>query len=356
MSSQTGPDENVSDENLPSAQEAGRGAVSGTEKDPFADPGLPPHEHRIQDTDERAAKRSERTVALLFTLSMLATVGFIASFVIFPIDKIVYVWPLGRVSALNLSLGLTLGVALFCIGAGAIHWARTLMSDVEIADERHPIAAEPEVRAKVLEDFRQGAKESALGRRKLIRNTMFGAVALVPLSGVVLLRDLGPLPEDKLRHTMWSKGKLLVNENTNEPLRPEDITVGSLAFAKPEGLEHHDEDFQKEIAKAALVLVRLEPKDIKDKRELDWSYDGIVAYSKICTHVGCPVSLYEQQTHHLLCPCHQSTFDMSDGAKVIFGPAGHALPQLKISVNKDGYLEAQGDFDEPVGPAFWERG
>ncbi|WP_326690886.1 MULTISPECIES: Rieske 2Fe-2S domain-containing protein [unclassified Streptomyces] len=355
MSSQTGPHENVSDENLPSAQEEAHGAVA-VKDDPFADPGLPPHEHRIQDIDERAAKRSERAVAFLFTLSMLATVAFIASFVAFPIDKIVYVWPLGHISALNLALGLTLGVALFCIGAGAVHWARTLMSDEEMVDERHAVAAEPEVREKVLADFKQGAKESAFGRRKLIRNTMFGAMALVPLSGVVLLRDLGPLPEDKLRHTLWKKGKLLVNENTNEPLRPEDIAVGSLAFAKPEGLEVHDEEFQEEIAKAALMIVRLEPKDIKDKRELDWSHEGIVAFSKICTHVGCPVSLYEQQTHHVLCPCHQSTFDLSDGARVLFGPAGHRLPQLKISVNKDGFLEAQGDFAEPVGPAFWERG
>ncbi|MET7638813.1 Rieske 2Fe-2S domain-containing protein [Streptomyces sp. NPDC005438] len=355
MSSETGS-HNVSDDNLPEAQDQAPGTVATKDGDPFADPGLPPHEHRVQDIDEQAAKRSERTVALLFLISMVATVGFIASFVAFPIDKIIHVWPLGNISALNFSLGLCLGVALLGIGGGAVHWARTLMSDHEMVDERHPISAEPEVRSKVFEDFREGAQESALGRRKLIRTTMFGALALLPLSGLVLLRDLGPLPKNKLRHTMWEKGKLLVNENTNEPLRPEDISVGSLTFARPEGLEHDDEDFNKEIAKAALMLVRLEPKDIKDKRELDWSHEGIVAYSKICTHVGCPVSLYEQQTHHVLCPCHQSTFDLSDGAKVIFGPAGHALPQLRISVNKDGYLEAQDDFAEPVGPSFWERG
>ncbi|MFG3255945.1 Rieske 2Fe-2S domain-containing protein [Streptomyces sp. NPDC048172] len=352
--SQTGSHENVSDENLPSEQAEAHGAVEKA-GDPFADPGLPPHEHRIQDIDERAAKRSERTVALMFTVSMLATVAFIASYVAFPIDKIVYVWPLGRVSILNLSLGLTLGIALFFIGAGAVHWARTLMSDEEMVDERHTVAADPETEAKVKADFLQGAKESGFGRRKLIRNTMFGAVALVPLSGVVLLRDLGPMPGDKLTHTLWRKGKLLVNENTNEPLRPEDVSVGSLTFARPEGLEHDNEEFNNEIAKAALMIVRLEPGDIKDKKELDWSHEGIVAYSKICTHVGCPVSLYEQQTHHVLCPCHQSTFDLSDGARVIFGPAGHPLPQLKISVNKDGYLEALGDFEEPVGPAYWER-
>ncbi|MCX5260334.1 Rieske (2Fe-2S) protein [Streptomyces canus] len=348
--------QDIPEENLPAEQDA-HGAVGvADEKNPFADPGLPPHEHRVQDIDERAARRSERTVAMLFTVSMLATVGFIASYVGIPHDKSIFVFPIGHINALNFALGLTLGLALFAIGAGAVHWARTLMSDEEIADERHPIEASPEVREKVHADFKQGAKESALGRRKLIRNTMFGALALFPLSGVMLLRDLGPLPGTKLRHTMWRKGLQLVNMNTNEPLRPSDVAVGSLTFAKPEGLEEHDEEFQTEIAKAALMIIRIQPDNIKDKRELEWSHEGIVAYSKICTHVGCPISLYEQQTHHVLCPCHQSTFDLSDGARVIFGPAGHALPQLRIGVNDQGYLEALGDFEEPVGPAFWERG
>ncbi|MFK4146752.1 Rieske 2Fe-2S domain-containing protein [Streptomyces sp. NPDC004065] len=354
MSSQDIPEENLPAEQ---AAEHRHGAVSvADEKHPFADPGLPPHEPRIQDVDERAAKRSERTVALLFTISMLATVGFIASYVTIPHDKSIFVFPIGHINALNFALGLTLGVALFAIGAGAVHWARTLMSDVEVADERHPIEASPELRAKVHADFKQGAAESGIGRRKLIRTTMFGALTLVPLSGLVLLRDLGPLPHDSLRHTLWAKGKRLVNMNTNLPLRPEDVAVGSLTFAKPDGLEDNAEDFQEEIAKAALMIVRLQPENIKDKRELDWSHQGIVAYSKICTHVGCPISLYEQQTHHVLCPCHQSTFDLSDGARVIFGPAGHALPQLRIGVDSEGYLQALGDFEEPVGPAFWERG
>ncbi|MEU9996391.1 Rieske 2Fe-2S domain-containing protein [Streptomyces sp. NPDC048370] len=345
----------IPEENLPAEQDTAHGAVKVLD-DPFADPGLPPHKPRIQDIDERAARRSERAVAFMFTLSMLATVGFIASYVIFPVDKIVYIWPFGRVSALNFALGLTLGAALFFIGAGAVHWARTLMSDVEIADERHPIQASPETKAKVMADFAAGAAESGMGRRKLIRNTMFGALSLVPLSGIVLLRDMGPLPEKKLRTTLWANGKQLINMNTHEPLRPEDVAVGSLTFAMPEGLSEHDHNFQVEIAKAALMIVRIQPEDIKDKRELEWSHEGIVAFSKICTHVGCPISLYEQQTHHVLCPCHQSTFDLADGARVIFGPAGHALPQLRIGVNDKGNLEALGDFDEPVGPAFWERG
>jgi ubiquinol-cytochrome c reductase iron-sulfur subunit len=351
--SETGPHNDVS-ENLPSQQHGDHGSLA-VKTDPFADPGLPPHEHRRQDIDEKAAKHSERVVAGLFVLSMLGTLGFIASFVLFPVDKIVYVFPVGHVSALNFSLGLTLGVALFGIGAGAVHWARTLMSDEEIADERHRVDADDELRENIRQQWITGAKESGFGRRKLIRTTMFGALSLVPLAGVVILRDLGPLPEDKLRHTMWAKGMVLVNPNTEKPLRPEDVIVGSLNFAQPEGLAESDDDFQEQIAKAALMVVRLKPEDIKDRQEADWGHDGIVAYSKICTHVGCPISLYEQQTHHVLCPCHQSTFDLSDGARVIFGPAGHPLPQLRISVNGEGNLVALGDFEEPVGPAYWER-
>jgi ubiquinol-cytochrome c reductase iron-sulfur subunit len=350
MSSQDTPHENVPAESEEHSREI---APTGS---PFADPGLPAHQPRRQDIDERAAKRSERTVAGLFQLSMLATIGFIVSYVTIDKSKIVYIFPLGHISALNFALGMTLGVALFAIGAGGVHWARTLMTDEEIADERHPVEASPELRERVIADFKTGARESQFGRRKLIRNTLFGAMALVPLSGVLLLRDLGPLPKEKLRHTLWAKGKLLINQNTGEPMRPSDIEVGSMTFAKPDGLDDDAANFQEEIAKAALMVVRLHPQDIKDKQELDWSHEGIVAFSKICTHVGCPIGLYEQQTHHVLCPCHQSTFDLADGARVIFGPAGHRLPQLRISVNSDGYLEALGDFEEPVGPSFWERG
>jgi ubiquinol-cytochrome c reductase iron-sulfur subunit len=101
----------------------------------------------------------------------------------------------------------------------------------------------------------------------------------------------------------------------------------------------------------------MQPEDITPLPEREnWGVDGILAYSKICTHVGCPISLWEQQTHHLLCPCHQSTFDLADNGKVIFGPAARALPQLPIAVDEEGYLIATSDFTEPVGPSFWERG
>ena len=123
--------QDIPEENLPAAQDTSHGAVKlADEQNPFADPGLPPHEPRVQDIDERAAKRSERTVALLFTVSMLATVGFIASYVTIPVDKSVYIWPIGHISALNFALGMTLGLALFCIGAGAVQpMSMTIVGD-----------------------------------------------------------------------------------------------------------------------------------------------------------------------------------------------------------------------------------
>ncbi|MGF1430729.1 Rieske 2Fe-2S domain-containing protein [Kitasatospora sp. LaBMicrA B282] len=356
----------MSDDKLPAEHAEGHGEAAVADN-PFADPGLPAHEPRRTDVDERAEKRAERQVSLLFVVSMLATIGFIASYVAIDPDRIVYVFPLGHINALNFALGLTLGVALFCIGAGAVHWARTLMSDVELPSERHPIEADEETRREILEQWDTGAKESGFGRRKLIRNTMIGSMAMVPLAGVVLLRDLGPLPEKKLESTGWSEATAaapikLIDMNTNEPMMASDIQVGSLTFAKPgpsasrpNGLQESDEDFQQAIAKDALMLIRIQPEDIKDAKSRDLGFEGVLVFSKICTHVGCPISLYEQQTHHALCPCHQSTFDLSDGARVIFGPAGHPLPQLKITTDSLGYLVATGDFSHPVGPSYWER-
>lgn len=356
--SDTGNHTTPSGDDLPSRQEGAEESAVTVADDPFADPGFPAHKPRKQDLDERAAKRSERTVSLLFGLSMLATVGFIVCFALIPVDEVTYIWPMGHITTQNFALGMTLGLALFCIGAGAVHWSRTLMSDEEVPEKRKPITAPPEVKQEVLEAFRKGTEESGigLGRRKLMRNSMLGAMALVPLSGVVLLRDMGPAPGDKLRHSLWEEGTRIINENTMQPLRPEDLVVGSLTQAIPEGLEISDLDYNVEAAKAAVMLVRIEPEEIKDEQSAEWGHEGILCFSKICTHIGCPATLYERQTHHALCPCHQSTFDLTDGARVLFGPAGHPLPQLRITTNDDGELVALGDFAEPPGPSFWERG
>ena len=111
-----------------------------------------------------------------------------------------------------------------------------------------------------------------------------------------------------------------------------------------------------QMAKSTVLLIKLRPEQLEKPTVMNWTVNGTVAYSKICTHLGCPAALYEQTTHHILCPCQQSTFDAARGAAVIFGPAARPLPQLPITTDSEGYLVAQSDFHEPVGPSFWERG
>jgi ubiquinol-cytochrome c reductase iron-sulfur subunit len=190
-----------------------------------------------------------------------------------------------------------------------------------------------------------------LGSRKLLRRTLLGAGGLIALPAVLLLRDLGPLPGRNLRHTGWKKGIRLVDVETRLPIKLGDIEIGGIATVMPDGFdttEHFD--------LAPTILIRFAPGEIRSKKESSWGVDNHVAYSKICSHAGCPISLYEQQTHHLLCPCHQSTFDMADDANVIFGPAARRLPQLQIELDADGYFVARSGYKQPVGPSFWERG
>jgi ubiquinol-cytochrome c reductase iron-sulfur subunit len=321
--------------------------------DPFADPGLPHHVPRRTDVDERAAKRAERQVSALFTLSTLCTIGFVACYVGIDKDKTIRVQTLGRVNALNFGLGLTLGGALLAIGIGAIHWARKLMNSEEIVDYRHPMKSSAQDTADVLEMAKAGGADSALPRRKMIWMSLAGAMAAFPITLLVPLRDLGPLPHRRLRETLWKdpNRRELVHANGGARIRPADLQVGSLVSAKPSG----NVDLT-ELAKCAIMLIRLEPDEVTSKTQWDKGYQGIMAFSKICSHAGCPLGLYEQSTHHMLCPCHQSTFDLARGGKVIFGPAARNLPQLAITVNAQGYLVARGDFDEPVGPSYWERG
>lgn len=140
----------------------------------------------------------------------------------------------------------------------------------------------------------------------------------------------------------------LVNDVTFQPIKASDLEIGQLVNAEPENLkELEGVEFQRAKAKAAILIVRMDPDSIKiPESRKDWQVGGILSYSKICTHVGCPVNLWEQQTHHLLCPCHQSTFDLGDSGVVVFGPAGRSLPQLPITVDDKGTwsLEATSPF------------
>ncbi len=340
---------------------SGVSAVAAPEDNGFRNPGVPPHEYRQADLDPKAEKRAERMVAVLFLLSILGAALFIASYFLFTPTGTNLLAEQGTLNAVkwsNLLTGLGLAISVFFIGAAAIHWAKTLMPDHEVTEERHEQRGDDDTRTTASNILVGGINESGIARRPLVLASMIGAFAVLPIAVLFPVSTLGPLPGGKLHHTYWgrsSKQKPLriARDHDQTPIRAADVTVGSIFHVMPEGLTSETEDWLEERAKAAAVLVRIDPQDGKSEESLANGHEGILAFSKICTHVGCPVALYEQQTHHMLCPCHQSTFDVTDGAKVIFGPAHRPLPQLPIEVDDEGYLVAVGDFPEPIGPSFW---
>jgi ubiquinol-cytochrome c reductase iron-sulfur subunit len=324
--------------------------------------GLPEHKPRRSDTDPRAAKRAERQVGLMFLASGLASLLFMVFYIQTSIEDEILLPFFGQTNASNLLLGLTMGIALFLIGAAMIHWAKKLMPDTEVIQERSLESSSGDAKGALLEEYHRGIEDSGVKRRPFIVGSMVAALGLAGLPAVILLRDLGPLPGTALRETMWEPGLRILVAETKQPIRPEDMEVGTLVSAVPEGIDEvmEEEGNLNALAKAAVMLIKMDPNEIVADQtppgEESWTYEGILCFSKICTHVGCALGLYEQLTHHMLCPCHQSTFDLADKANVIFGPAARGLPQLAITVDEDGYLIARQGFTQPVGPSFWERG
>ncbi len=321
----------------------------------FPDPGLPEHQHRKADHDEKAAKAAEKKVAILFLLSALGVVLFVYSFIFIKEDSWFFFPVLGDTNSKQFGIGIGMAMSLFFIGMGAIQWARTLMPDTEVIAERHEMRSEDSDREDFVATVKERAGAAGLGRRSLIKRTLGLAVGLAGVTPLLMLRDLGPLPKKQLSTTSWAKGTRLVTDPGNRPIKPSDLEIGSVAQVLPQ-LAEGEERTLENVGKDAVLLIRIRPSEFNlDAERLSWTHDGIIAFSKICSHMGCAVALYEQQTKHLLCPCHQSTFDVTRAAKVIFGPAARPLPQLAITVDSEGYLVAQQGFTEPVGPSFWER-
>ena len=342
----------------------------------FTNPGLPEHLPRMADLDEAAARRAEKQVATLFGISILGTLLFIVFYFAIDLETTVFIPGIGETSASNFALGVSMALGLLGIGFGAVHWAKTLMPDEEVVEERHPLRASDESRERVVSELAAGGQSSQISRRPMIKYTLGGALGLFAIPMVLQVAgSLGPMPQNSMSQTFWNGGPSgpgqdptfkplrLMRDPENTPIKAQDVTIGSVFHVMPEGLlpdpvtgEGGTPNLLEEKAKAAVLLMRLDEDIIQSQKQRDWGYNGIVAYSKICTHVGCPVGLYEQQTHHLLCPCHQSTFDVTQDAKVIFGPAHRPLPQLQITVDDEGYLVSAAPFQEAVGPSFWERG
>jgi ubiquinol-cytochrome c reductase iron-sulfur subunit len=338
----------VSESNFQNSDSRATLAAGGGDEEQRTDPQSAPRPYELRHTDlDAAAERSaERKVAAMFLASFLAVVGFIVVFFAAP-----YKYTENHNDLFTPLLAALMAIALGGIGAGAVKWAKSLMGDAEIVQERHSFAADPADLDETGKLLVSGLQETGLGRRKLLTGTLLlgaGSLALLPLP---LLLDLGPYAhkERLLRQTAWKKGIRLVRKN-GTPVRMGDLQIGALETVYP-GIPGGDR-----MADTPTMLIRMQPEQLTPRRgREDWSVEGHIAYSVICTHLGCPVKLYEQQTHHLFCPCHQSTFDASNGAEVVFGPAARSLPQLPIAVDDEGYFVAQGDFPEPVGPSFWER-
>ena len=334
------------------AEHASEVQVADEEAPPDHIEGLPPDDPQVVVH----GKRAERVVVACFILTFIAGCGFIAAYVglgVHTVDKTL---------RSNLALGLSMSVMFLALGLGALIWVRHLMPNVEVTQQRHDLRSDEKERQATEAYFKEGTANSQFVKRPLVRRTlMLGTLPLLA-APVVLLRDLGPQPGTSLRHTVWSPGRRLLVQGINQPITPAQFSApGSMITIVPDGYEDNQDD----LTKAAVILIKFRPGELHIPTRhqgstlvgtMNWTVDNIVAYSKICTHVGCPVALYEQTTHHILCPCHQSTFDATKGAEVIFGPAARPLPQLPLTVDSSGYLVSKSDFTEPVGPSFWERG
>ena len=273
---------------------------------------------------------SQRIVALALLLSLCASAGFAAAYV---------------TTASAQLQGLTLGVALAGLAAAFCIWGTSLVVQEQAVDRRETASPDCERRAASTE-LEAGTHQ--IGRRRLLSRLLGAALGVFGVAALFPIRSLGPNPNPQLFKTKWTPGARLVRED-GTALRAGELDIGSIVTVFPERFVGD--------ASSQALLLRLTPGMLHVSPERsDWSPQGYVVFSKVCTHAGCPVGLYRQSSQELLCPCHQSTFNVLEQAKPISGPATRALPQLPIRIAEDGYLRAQSDFREPVGPGFWERG
>ncbi len=240
-------------------------------------------------------------------------------------------------------LGETLALCCGGLGFSLIVWARLLMRSKEAAEAREPLASSPAERQGVLADFNQGKHD--VKRRSLLTWMSAGFVGVFAASAASLVRSLGAPPGPSLYDTVWKPGQRLMTA-AGTPVSVDALQPGSTMLVFPED-SIGDE-------KAQTVLLRVNEQFLRMPRErADWAPTGYLAYSRICTHAGCPVGLYQKETHLLVCPCHQSSFDVLKGAEPTGGPASRALPQVPLYVGADGILRARGGFSTPPGPGFW---
>jgi ubiquinol-cytochrome c reductase iron-sulfur subunit len=273
--------------------------------------------------------KPERSIAIAFLLSAASSIAL----------AIVYLRG-GQPQAEGALLGLSLGG----LAIGFVLIAKHFLPHGPFQQERALRPGEPLEEERAEKDFEQSAED--IDRRGFFAKLAGLALGALGLAAVFPIRSLGTRPGRDLFETPWSAGRRLVTEN-GVGVRLEDFPVNGFLTVFPEG--HTD------AADAQTVLIHLPPGD-QAPGPTDASVENIVAFSKVCTHAGCPVGLYQAETRELFCPCHQSVFAVLEGAEPTAGPATRPLPQLPIGQDENGYLVALGDFPEPIGPGFWNRG
>ncbi|HEX9694254.1 MAG TPA: Rieske (2Fe-2S) protein [Actinomycetota bacterium] len=240
--------------------------------------------------------------------------------------------------------GALLFVALAGIGAGLMVWATRLMTGIGQITQSRRHAQPPEEKEAAAEAMAGGVEE--MSRRRLLFRLLLGAAGALGLAAIFPIRSLGRAPGASLFRTEWRPGLRLVDVDGNLVTR-DTLEVDSFTTVFPEDAVGSGD--------SQAVLIRVQSGSLQLPADrLAGAPDGYVAYSKICTHAGCAVGLYLARVHQLRCPCHQSTFDVLNGAQPVYGPAARALPQLPIEIDADGTMRALGDFTAPVGPSFWD--
>ena len=247
-------------------------------------------------------------------------------------------------------LGLTFAAALLLLG-GALAAAATGIAPRERAIEDRPRLADPEATADVRE--RLAMLTEGVSRRRLLGAAGLTAGAALAAAVAAPVTALGPSVGDSIVDTPWRRGRRLVGED-GAPLTADDVPRGSFVTAFPEGAD------KRELG-SPVVLVHEDPAKLHlPPGRADWAPEGIMAFSKICTHAGCAIALYRSPLYEptsqppgLACPCHYSVFDTRTGGEVVSGPAGRPLPQLPLEIGADRVLRAGGGFSGPIGPAWW---
>ena len=294
----------------------------------------PPPERLLPE--QRPDRRAENLVLLLLALVALASAGFIVEY---------------AYDADTQRLGLALAVAFASLGVAAAVASRRLVPQEE-AEEALPPRRERGTEAEVERLVGEGLDR--ISRRRLLALALGGAVGALGAALLVPLASLGPVLETaNLSSGPWRRGRRLVDEN-GRPVRLDELEVGAFLTAFPQGAAKRRLD-------APVVVVRLREDELELPAERrGWAPGGALAFSKICTHAACAVSLFRYPTFEatsespaLVCPCHYSTFDVRRGGQVVFGPAGRPLPQLPLALREDGTLVAAGPLSGKPGPSWW---